>query len=172
MCPGEGDRSVTALRIRRRPVIQRNLQQNHLHRDHDERLDEKRIVEFRTGVVEYPNARVLVNGLRDMLMGAGHDEPQQGCNEHDERNVEGEASAGPCPVHREGLVAVGEDRRENQKRRGKKPRQRRQPSHLAENTVRDVVVGPVSRGEGQVAARRVAATGRKRKRRKKDSCLL
>jgi hypothetical protein len=38
-------------------VVEGDLQQDHLHRDHDERLDEEGVVELRAGVVEYPAAR-------------------------------------------------------------------------------------------------------------------
>ncbi len=42
-------------------MVQRDLQQDDLHRDHDDRLDEERIVVFRAGVVEYPAARGRVS---------------------------------------------------------------------------------------------------------------
>ena len=57
--PGERDSGVASLRVWRRTVVQGDLQQDHLHGDHDERLDEERLVEFCTGVVENPGALAL-----------------------------------------------------------------------------------------------------------------
>ena len=107
-------------------MVQGDLQQDHLHRNHDERLDEERLVEFRTGVVEDPDAHALA-GVKEAQGPdpTAVDLPKQRGDEHNKRDVQGEAGAGPRAVHGQGLVAVREQRREDQECRGKIPRQRR-----------------------------------------------
>lgn len=59
MNPGKRRGRVAALGVRRRPVVKPDLQQDELHADHDEGLDQESSIVFRSGIVEDPVGRVV-----------------------------------------------------------------------------------------------------------------
>lgn len=92
-------------------MVKSHLEQDDLNEDHKYRLNEERNVVFLVGPVKYPQKRR---------------------NQHNERNIEREASAGLISVHRYDLVAVGEDGRHYEEEGGYKARQIGEPTHDVE----------------------------------------
>jgi hypothetical protein len=133
MNPGKRRGRVAALGVRRRPVVKSDLQQDELHADHDEGLDQESSIVFRSGIVEDPVEKGRLSDL-DVSMRwirqPGENIPHERRNQHDERNVERKPGAGPVAVHGISLVAVRQERREDEKGRGDVPGQCRQPPHL------------------------------------------
>lgn len=71
-------------------------------------------------------------GGRGPLRRAGesrHGVPKKGRHEHNQRNVEREASARLVAVHRDGLVAIGEHGRHRDEQRGHEANQGGDPAH-------------------------------------------
>lgn len=104
------------------PVVKCDLEQDSLHSYHDEGLDQERFIELRTGVVEYPR---IESGRVSAMQGTNRASafffppkkplsPQQRRHDHDQGYVQTESSVALLAVHREGLVAVRQNGRQDE----------------------------------------------------------
>jgi hypothetical protein len=99
-----------------RAVVQSDLQQNDLNENHEDGLSEERETVIGPKPVEdSARGRSVVKGAKQCV---GDIALENGCHQHDERNIKGEAIACLGAMYRDNLVGIGGYGRQYQAKSG------------------------------------------------------